>query len=184
MAYGNKLKKDRKKTLRNGLIFIAVLIILVIGSLLLYQNIVKPRLVKDPPGATSQPAISEQPEAQIQDNYASTSPSATTSPVSSVPKAEQQVASNIIIDAPVVNSTVTGGSKLEGSTPQGISKVLYRLQSDDRGLIGQGELNVVGGRFSGSLVATGVSDSGYIEVFILDTNGREQKHTKVVVQYQ
>lgn len=184
MGYGNRLKKDRKKSVQTSLILVGIFVVIALVFYFTYQNIIKPRLVKDPPGATSQPTNSEQPEAQIKDNNPSTSPSATTPPVSSIPKQEQQVDSSIIIDLPTENATVTGGSKLEGSAPKGIFKVLYRLQSDDRGLIGRGELNVADGRFSGSLVATGVSGNGYIEVFILDANGREQKHAKVVVKYQ
>ncbi len=138
---------------------------------------------QDPVAAQDQQESTQEEDVGVQDNLTPT-PSATTSPVSSVPEQEQQAAAStgIIITSPTTGATIKAGTKLEGTAPATYSKVSYRIQSDERGLVGQGELNVVKGRYSATISSGGASGSGYIEVFAIGANGNEEKHTKVSVR--
>lgn len=185
MAYGPTLKKQRNRPLQIGIIIVGGLLVLCVTGYYVYDKVIKPRLVKDPPAAAAQVSDSAQPEGQVQDNYPSTAPTSSNAPVKSVPAAEQQaVATSVTITSPAANSAVSGGTKLEGSAPAGFSRVSYRLQSDEKGLIGQGDLNVAAGKFSGTVYASQASGAGFIEVFVVDATGKEQGHAKVRVGYR
>lgn len=180
MAYGPSLKKHSKKPLLIGLAIVGLLVVLAIGGFIGYRY-AKDYSVKDPAGATMQPSNVDEVEVVVQDNQ---SPTPTPTTTSSIPAAEQQASTGITITSPVSNAVIKGGTKLEGSAPSGYRTVSYRLQSDDRGLVGQGELALVNNKYSGTVSAGGASGNGFIEVFVVDVNGREIKHTKVVVRYE
>lgn len=187
MAYGPTLKSSKNisnhtSKLKWLLIGVVVLAVLGVGGFLGYRWY-KDSKAKDPVTEQNQQESTQDEEVGVQDNL-TPSPSATTSPVSSIPEQEQQASNSIgiTISSPSAGSTVKAGTKLEGTAPAGYSKVSYRIQSDERGLVGQGELNVVKGKYSGTIGSGGASGNGYIEVFVVDANGNEQKHTKVIVK--
>ena len=184
MAYGPTLKNTSNRTskLKWLLVAVVVLVVLGVGGFFGYRWYMDSK-AEDPAAAQEQQESTQEEEVGVQDNL-TPSPSATTSPVSSIPEQEQQASAStgITITSPTSGSTVKSGTKLEGTAPTSYSKVSYRIQSDERGLAGQGELNVVKGKYSGTIGSGGASGNGYIEVFVVDTNGNEQKHTKVTVR--
>lgn len=179
MAYGPSLKKpSRKKPILVGLLIVGLLAVLAVGGWYGYKYL-KARSVKDPAGAKIQKTNIEDVAAEVNDNQTPT-PSVIQTPPGQTPAAESSTA--ITITSPAAGARNSGGTKLEGTAPN-VRTVNYRIQSDDRGLIGQGELAVINGRYSGSVAVNGASGSGFIEVFVFDTEGREQKHSKVEVNF-
>lgn len=80
------------------------------------------------------------------------------------------------------------GQKLEdGSTVSGeakTSEVRYRIKDNARGVIGQGSLAVVNGRFSGTLKINASGESGSFEIFSVNSQtGAEENNVKVAVKF-
>lgn len=175
MAYGPTVKKKSKKPI--------ILVAIVLGLILVTGGAVyfwKMREVNDPIAAKSPQSNVEEVAVGIQDNQTPT-PSPIQTPPGQTPAAETATA--IVITSPTAGQAVQAGVKLEGTAPS-VRTVNYRVQSDERGLVGQGELAVINNKFSGTLAGTGAAGSGFVEVFVIDTQGREQKHTKVEVSFQ
>ena len=186
MAYGPSLKttSTRKSKLKWLFIIVAVLAVLGAGGGFGYKWYQDSK-AEDPVAAQDQQDSTQDEEVGVQDNQTATpTPSVSASPISSVPEQEQRAASStgITITSPSSGATVKSGTKLEGTAPTSYTKVSYRIQSDERGLVGQGELNVVKGKYSGTIGSGGASGNGYIEVFVIDASGNEAKHTKVTVR--
>lgn len=184
MAYGPTLKNTSNRTskLKWLLVAVVVLAVLGLGGFFGYRWYMDSK-AQDPVSEQNQQESTQDEEVGVQDNL-TPSPSTTTSPVSSIPDQEQQASNStgITISSPSAGSTVKAGTKLEGTAPTAYTKVSYRIQSDERGLVGQGELNVVKGKYSGTIGSGGASGNGYIEVFVVNANGNEDKHTKVTVK--
>lgn len=174
MAYGPAIKKNSKKPLLIGIAIVGLLVVVGVGYFWMMND------TQDPVAATSPQTNVEDVSIGIQDNQTAT-PSPIQTPPGQTPAAESTTA--IVITSPSSGGTVKAGTKLEGTAPS-VRTVSYRIQSDDRGLVGQGDLAVVNNKFSGTLAATGVAGSGFVEVFVVDTQGREQKHAKVEVSFQ
>jgi hypothetical protein len=71
--------------------------------------------------------------------------------------------SDITLQQPSPNSTVQSGDTLSGLA--NVSTVDFILTDNSVGLIAQGSLNVVNGKFSGTLAFTPHSSTGKLEVF-------------------
>lgn len=183
MAYGPTLKTTQTRKPRTKWLLLGVVVLLVLGAggyfgWRWWQD----SKAEDPVKSENQQSSTQESEVGVQDNL-SPQPSSTASPVSSVPIQEQQAnaSSDISITLPTNGATVKAGTKLEGTASSQYKTVSYRVQSDERGVAGQGTLNVVNGKYSGTISSGGASGSGYIEVFVIDNNGNEAKHTKVQV---
>lgn len=181
MAYGPTLKNTSNRTskLKWLLITVVVLVVLGAGGFLGYRWYLDSK-AQDPIAAESPQSNVEEVSVGAQDNQTPT-PSPIQTPPGQTPAAESST--DIVITSPTNNQTIKAGTKLEGTAPN-VRTVNYRMQSDDRGLVGQGELAVINNKFSGTLVSTGVAGTGFLEVFVIDTQGREQKHAKVEVNFQ
>ena len=186
MAYGPTLKNTSNRTSRLKWLLVAVvmLVVLGVGGFFGYRWYMDSK-AQDPVSEQNQQESTQDDTVSVRDDQtdASTSTTPSTSPPSSVPIQEQQVATGIVISSPKTDSTVTNGTKLEGTAPTNYASVSYRIQSDERGMVGQGELKIVNGKFSGTIGSGGATGAGLIEVFVIDANGREQKHTKVAVRF-
>jgi hypothetical protein len=94
----------------------------------------------------------------------------------SLPPSSQWVASasgNITLQQPSPNTTVKSGDTLSGLAK--VSSVQFILTDNSVGLIAQGNLNVVNGKFSGTLQFTPHAGSGKLEVYYPNpANGAEE----------
>jgi hypothetical protein len=147
MAYGPAIKKNSKKPLLIGIAIVGLLVVVGVGY------VWKMRDTNDPVAATSPQTNVEEVSIGIQDNQTAT-PSPIQTPPGQTPAAESSTA--IVITSPSSGETVKAGTKLVGTAPS-VRTVSYRIQSDDRGLVGQGDLAVVNNKFSGTLAATGAA---------------------------
>lgn len=184
MAYGPTLKTTQTRRPIAKWLLIGLVVVLVIGAGGFFgYRWWQDSKAKDPVTEQNQQFSTQDDEIGVQDNQSS-APSASPSPVSSIPEQERRAtqSTGITITSPTAGSTVKSGTKLEGTAPASYSKVSYRIQSDERGLAGQGVLNVVNGKYSGTIGSGGVSGDGYIEVFVIGANGNEDGHTKVAVR--
>lgn len=89
---------------------------------------------------------------------------------------------NITIEQPIANTTLQNGSTLSGTAK--ISTIHFRLIDNAVGVISEGTLSVVNGKFSGSLSFTPHSPTGQLDVFDVGTNGVELDEIQIAVKFQ
>ncbi len=103
----------------------------------------------------------------------------------SLPPPSQWVSStsgNIILQQPSANTIVRSGDTLSGTAK--VSTVHFILKDSSVGLIAQGSLSVVNGKFSGTLEFTPHSKKGSLEVYYPNPqNGAEEDIIDVNVSY-
>jgi len=88
----------------------------------------------------------------------------------------------IILDSPVEGSKIVNGTIISGEAT--VSAVNYRIKDDARGVIGQGVLDVVNGKFSGTLSVHAYGSSGTFEVYSTNpATGSEENNIKIQVTY-
>jgi len=87
----------------------------------------------------------------------------------------------ITLKQPVADSTLSSGATISGSAS--VSQVYYRLIDDKTGVISQGVLDVVNGNFSGKVNFYSHGDSGRLDVYSLDSNGREVNEVQISVGF-
>ena len=94
----------------------------------------------------------------------------------SIPPASEWFASsngNITLQQPVSNSTIQSGVTISGLA--NVDQIGYVLTDSSVGLISQGTLSVVGGKFSGNLTFVAHSNTGTLQVFYPNpVNGAEE----------
>lgn len=88
---------------------------------------------------------------------------------------------NITVKLPTVNSTFKPGDNLYGSAK--VSKVQYRLVDNQAGVISQGFISVVSGNFSASVNFKPYASSGQLDVFSIDSTGKELNEVQVAVNF-
>ncbi len=88
----------------------------------------------------------------------------------------------ITLQQPVSGGTVKSGDSLRGTAK--IDTVEYRLVEDTIGVIAQGSLNVVDGKFSGVLQFKSHGHAGDLKIFSFDpSTGAEINHADIRVAY-
>jgi hypothetical protein len=92
--------------------------------------------------------------------------------------------SELTITTPKANQATSNSQTLEGTAPADTQKVYYRLQSNDIGLLGQGELMVSSSRFSGKIATGGYTGRGFVEVYLVDKDGLEKNNIKTEVIFK
>lgn len=104
---------------------------------------------------------------------------------SSLPPSSEWAASasgNIVLQQPVANSVVKSGDTLSGTAKVG--SIRFILKDDSVGLIADGSLSVVNGKFSGKLEFTPHSKKGSLEVYYPNPkNGAEEDIVHINVNY-
>lgn len=86
----------------------------------------------------------------------------------------------ITLQQPVANTTVNSGDTLRGTAET--DTIQYRLVDDKVGIIAQGSLSVVGGKFSGVLQFNAHSTTGELKVFSIDPqSGAEINHADIKI---
>ena len=101
-----------------------------------------------------------------------TSTNITSPPASTSPSQWTQSQSGLVtVQQPINNSTVAPNFTLSGLSSVG--NVSYTLIDNTVGVISQGTLNVVNGKFSGSINFKKYGNSGRLDVYNTDPNGKQ-----------
>lgn len=88
----------------------------------------------------------------------------------------------ITLQEPTANATLTSGQSLVGLAK--VNKVNFALYDSSTGLIDQGGLNVVNGKFSGDMNFTAHATTGILQVFYSNpTNGAEEDMVEINVNF-
>jgi hypothetical protein len=105
---------------------------------------------------------------------------------SSLPSPDKWTSSSsgaVTLQRPTAGEVVKSGDTISGTATT--STVQYRLVDDKYGVIGQGSLNVVDGKFAGALQFTSSHTTGTINIFSLDpASGAEINSAKIKVSYE
>lgn len=115
-------------------------------------------------------------EGTVQDNSGN---------ISSVPPKSQWIKSadsSITVYGPAKNSLVKNGESLSGSTSY--SQVSFRLIDDISGVIAQGTLSVVNGRFSANINFSTTGTNGRLDVFGVKEDGTELSNIEIPVRFR
>lgn len=87
----------------------------------------------------------------------------------------------ITLQQPLNNSTFKSGDYMSGTAK--VSQVQYRLIDNSVGVIAQGSLGVVGGKFSGIISFQSHSNTGQLDVFSYNSMGAEVNELKVNLNF-
>lgn len=88
---------------------------------------------------------------------------------------------NITVEQPLANATIQSGTTLSGTAK--VSTVNYRVIDNTVGVISEGTLSVVNGKFSGNLNFTPHSSGGRLDVFSTAPNGAELNEIEIAVNF-
>jgi len=83
----------------------------------------------------------------------------------------------IFLNMPISGATIKSGSAIAGTSYLG--SIQYRLVDSSIGVLAQGDLNVVDGRFSGILHFTPQSTKGELVIFSYDPSGSETNSIRI-----
>ncbi|MEK7059513.1 MAG: Gmad2 immunoglobulin-like domain-containing protein [Patescibacteria group bacterium] len=85
---------------------------------------------------------------------------------------------SITLQQPTADSTLNSGDTIRGTAQ--VDTVQYRLVDDYSGVLAQGSLSVVGGKFSGTLQFKPYGSTGSLKVFSIDpSSGAEINHADI-----
>ena len=87
----------------------------------------------------------------------------------------------ITLYTPTMNQKLNDNARVTGAAE--IQQVQYRLKDTVHGVIGQGELTVNKGLFSGNLQINTDATSGSLELYSFDDQGREINNIEIEVKY-
>jgi|GEM_PF-1783418 len=87
----------------------------------------------------------------------------------------------ITLFSPTEGQDVSKSIDVKGTAE--VAVVFYRIHDNSRGMIGNGKLSVVDGKFSGKLSVSTSAQSGTFEVYSFDSQGRETNHISVGVKF-
>jgi hypothetical protein len=87
----------------------------------------------------------------------------------------------ITVEQPIANATVQSGNVLSGAAK--VSAVSYTLIDNSVGVISQGTLQVVNGKFSGTLNFTPHASSGQLDVYSTGSNGVELNEIQISINF-
>ncbi len=181
-----------KRSFLSKKVLLGLLIVLVAGGAWIYHNhnsnpnLAASKSKSKVTGTTSKPTPHKVPESTVTngnrdggvvDQNGKTS--------GTLPPSSQWVLStsgNITLQLPSPNTTVRSGDTLSGLAK--VSSVQFILKDNSVGLIAQGNLKVVDGKFSGILKFTPHSNSGKLEVYYPNpSNGAEEDIVEINVSF-
>jgi len=87
----------------------------------------------------------------------------------------------ITLKLPGNNAILKSGFVIYGSAK--VNPVEYRLIDDAVGVISQGPINVLGGNFSASITFTAHTNSGRLDIFNTQSNGKEINELQIPVRF-
>jgi len=117
----------------------------------------------------------QSPEATVTDNNGV---------VSSTPPSSQWTTSPngvITVYSPAQNSVLKSGDTLSGASSA--SRIYFRLIDNVSGVIAQGSISVVNGKFSGKFNFSTTATQGRVDVFEQNANGVESSNVSVSVRF-
>ena len=195
MASGNRKSSKRR-------FILSILIVLLVAAGLVSYSIYHYDSKKSKTIAhlstSSQQKISSTPSSPSSQPTKSSSPSSVTSAStpggvvdengqssgSLPPQSDWTTSSSgtITLQEPTANATLTSGQSLVGLAK--VNKVNFALYDSSTGLIDQGGLNVVNGKFSGDMNFTAHASTGILQVFYSNpTNGAEEDMVEINVNF-
>lgn len=177
---------------------LAVLLIIAGGSIYLIankstakpalSNIKKNNVIKGTPSKPTQHSASPSTSnSNPTESIGTISTSSTTPSISSPPPASKWTTSStgaITLQQPYENETIQSGATLSGTVNSSITAVDYILTDNSVGQIAQGSLDVVNGKFSGTLSFVNHSTKGTLQVYSPNpNNGAEENIINIDVNY-
>lgn len=137
---------------------------------------------KPKPAGAGQPPTNKTPTTNTGQNIGgasdtggqTTTPSSGSQPITSA-------SGNITVDQPSPNATISNGATLSGTAT--VSQVQFNLIDNNVGLIARGTLNVVNGKYSGTLNFNSSATSGRLDVFSTEPNGRQINEVEIAVKF-
>lgn len=106
----------------------------------------------------------------------------TTSPVTTSPNQWQQSQSGLLtVQQPAVNATLVTGFTLSGTAS--VDGIHYRLSDDKVGVISQGTITLVDGKFSATINFKTSAKTGRLDVFNTDSLGKELNEVQIAVNF-
>lgn len=131
---------------------------------------------------TSTPSSSNSSPTQ-----SSTSSQSSQTTTSSTPPSSQWATSSsgaITLQEPYSDETIQSGATISGTAESSVSTVNYILTDNSVGQIAQGSLDVVNGKFTGTLHFTSHSTAGTLQVYSPNpSNGAEENIINIDVNY-
>jgi hypothetical protein len=127
---------------------------------------------------TSQPAGSTSAIQGTATDNAGQSPTPITSSQNQWTQSQSGV---ITLQQPIASSTIASGFVLNGLAS--VSSVSYTLIDNQSGVISQGVIKVVGGKFSATVGFKSTSTTGRLDVFSTDPNGKEINEVQIPVNF-
>lgn len=88
---------------------------------------------------------------------------------------------NIVLQDPIANQTISSGFYLIGTA--NVPTVFYNLLDNQVGVISTNSINVINGKFSAIVNFKSVSQSGRLDVYSTDTNGKEINLIEIPVNF-
>jgi hypothetical protein len=180
----NKKKKHNKSSYIVGSVIVLLVVVLgVIGAVHLFHKSTPGKAMsssgsnslppKNPTTSTLQTnnGTAEDQGGKISSNDISSNPSDWT-----VSDSGQTT-----LKAPIKSSTLKPGGLIAGSAVG--PTVQYRLIDSQVGVISQGSISVVGGNFSATVNFTPYAKDGRLDVFNVDSQGREINEVQIPVKF-
>lgn len=88
----------------------------------------------------------------------------------------------ITVYSPLENTTVTNGSSMSGTSIK--PSVSFRLIDDVSGVIAQGTLTVVNGKFSGTFNFSTTGTNGRLDIFFVKDDGAEASIVEIPIRFR
>ncbi|NTW62302.1 hypothetical protein HGB25_02750 [Candidatus Saccharibacteria bacterium] len=183
-----KSKNTKDNKLRNKYYFIVAAVAVVLLSLIAYfyfnsRNTISNITTSKEPSAQSDfnsggkkdIIQSNKSEGFLTDNNGS---------VTSVPARSEWLSSTsgkISVYSPLKNTALKSGQALSGEST--VDRVSFRLIDSVSGVIAQGSLGVVNGKYSGNFDFTTSAKEGRLDVFLVNSDGIESETIEIPVRF-
>lgn len=195
VTYSTKTKNKTKNSgYKKWLIVLAVLVIFIGGGLYWRLRVYKPASqvittagsIPKSPTTSSSSTTSPPPKKQPTSNTGRTIGGGTDTQGSSTATTNKSQwitskSGTITVEQPIANATLHSGDILSGTAK--VDTVNFRLIDDSVGVIADGTLQVVDGKFSGKLGFTPHASTGRLDIFSTDSQGVEQNEIEIGVKY-
>lgn len=166
-------RKSVRSSSKKQILFVVVIVVVIAASVLFYLWRDRKIFVKTTPTSATTikhvvgPAIQAAPHSPSTDNSSNQGGvTSTASPSETIPPSSEWTSSSngdITLQLPSANSTIQSGSDIAGLA--NVPNVGFILTDNSVGLIAQGTLSVVNGKFSGTLQFTPHSSSGTLQIY-------------------
>ncbi|MDO8265895.1 MAG: hypothetical protein Q7T41_03055 [Candidatus Saccharibacteria bacterium] len=193
-AYNKNYIKNNKSTLKKFVLFIFIVALAILSFYVFdrYKNRQKlndsvtkttssaPSAQDDFTGAEERPVLETPTEdkgsASITDNQGT---------IESTPSEEQWIVSKtgeITVYTPSVDQLLKSGNTLSGESA--LSIISYRVIDNISGVINEGKLSVVNGKFSGTISFTTTATEGRLDIYSSKEDGVEFSNIEIPVRFK